>query len=82
MTDALKGQKKCKLCSPSADYSRKPQPNLPNHLVWPITLSEAESAAEVANEVWFLLDGSDESLIDGLLVCCAAARWLLLLFIH
>jgi hypothetical protein len=49
--------------------------------VWPITLSEAESAAKVANEVWFLLDGSEESLVDGLLVCCAATGWLLLLFI-
>jgi hypothetical protein len=68
-------------CSPSASTPENPQPNLPHHLVWPITFSEAESAAKVGDEKWFLLDGCEKSLVDGLLVCCAAAGWLLLLLL-
>jgi len=44
-----------------------------------VTLSQAESAGKVAGEKCFLLDGGKESLVNGLLVCCAAAGWLLLL---
>jgi len=52
---------------------------LPSHLVWPVTLSQAEAAAEVCGEHWLLLDGRQQSLVDGLLVCGTAGRWLLLL---
>jgi len=32
-------------------------PNLPLHLVWSVTLSQAECASEIASEEWLLLDG-------------------------
>jgi hypothetical protein len=47
--------------------------------MWPVTLSQAERTGEVAHEQWLLLDGSQESLVNCLLVRSAAARWLLLL---
>ena len=47
--------------------------------MWPVTLSEAEGAGEVADEEWLFLDRGQKCLVDGLLVCGAAARWLLLL---
>ncbi len=30
--------------------------HLPDHLVWPITLSQAEGTGKIANEQWLLLD--------------------------
>jgi hypothetical protein len=30
--------------------------HLPDHLVWPITLSQAEGTGKVADEQWLLLD--------------------------
>jgi hypothetical protein len=54
--------------------------HLPDHLVWPVTLSQAERTGKVAHKQWLLLDGSKESLVNCLLVRSAAARWLLLLF--
>lgn len=56
-------------------------PHLPDHLVWSVTLPQAERTGEIADEEWLLLDGSQESLIDGLLVCGTGAGWLLLLYI-
>jgi len=41
--------------------------------VGPVTLAEAEGAGEVAGEDWSFLDGRDECLVDGLLVCGSAA---------
>lgn len=60
-------------------------PNLHNtylkyHCVWLITLAKAERATEVAGEFWGLFEAGKDGLIDGLLVCCAAGGWLLLLF--
>jgi hypothetical protein len=53
--------------------------HLPDHLVWPITLSQAEWTGKVADEQWLFLDRGEESLVDSLLVCGTAARGLLLL---
>jgi hypothetical protein len=47
--------------------------HLPCHLVWSITFSQAESAAEVADEHGLLLDVCQQCLVNGLLVCGAAA---------
>ena len=59
----------------------RPKPKyLPLHLVWPITLAQAESRGEVAGEEFLFLDCGKESLVDGLLVCGTAARWLLCLY--
>lgn len=41
--------------------------------MWPVTLSQAESAGKVADEHGLLLDRGQKSLVDCLLVCCAAA---------
>lgn len=60
--------------------SARPQscfPNLPLHLVWSVTLSQAERGCKVAGKEWLLLDGGKDSLVNGLLVGSAAARWLL-----
>lgn len=68
-----------------------PRPNVPippilhntylkYHCVWLITLAKAERATEVAGEFWGLFEAGKDGLIDGLLVCCAAGGWLLLLF--
>lgn len=64
---------------PSSQMNKPPN-HLPLHLVWLVTLSQTESATKVAGKEGFLLDGSEESLVDGLLVCGTAAGWLLLLF--
>jgi len=45
--------------------------------VWSVALSEAEGGGEVAGKEFLLLDCGKESLVDCLLVCGAAAGWLL-----
>ena len=58
----------------------RPKPKyLPLHLVWPITLAQAESRGEVAGEEFLFLDGGQEGLVDSLLVGGTAGGWLLLL---
>jgi len=47
--------------------------HLPDHLVWPITLSQAERTGKVTDEQWFLFNRRQESLVYGLLVCGTAA---------
>jgi len=46
-----------------------------------VALAEAERRGEVACEHVDLLDVGQESLVDGLLVCCPAGRDLLLLYV-
>ena len=58
-----------------------PPSYLKDHRVWPVGAAEAESGAEVVNEVSLLLDGREQGLVDGLLVCDAVLRGLLLLHI-
>lgn len=48
--------------------------------MWPVRLTEAESGAEVVDQVGLLLDGSKQGLVDGLLVGNTVLRGLLLLF--
>jgi hypothetical protein len=67
----------CQLCPTSALLRPKIPNHLPNHFMWSVTLSQAERTGKVADEQWLLLDGGKESLVDCLLVCGAAARWLL-----
>lgn len=46
----------------------------------PVRAAEAEAGAKVVDQVSFLLDGSQKSLIDGLLVCDTVLGGLLLLW--
>ena len=69
----------CQMCPTSTILRPNNPPHLPDHLVWPVTLSQAERTGKVAHKQWLLLDGSKESLVNCLLVRSAAARWLLLL---
>lgn len=50
-----------------------PSSYLPSHLVGLVTLPQAERAGEVAGQQVDLLDASNQSLIDGLLVSSTAA---------
>jgi hypothetical protein len=45
-----------------------------------VTLTQTEATAKVLDQMWFLLDVGKQSLVDGLLVTCSSAGWLLLLF--
>jgi hypothetical protein len=59
---------------------RPSNPSLPLHLMWLVTLSQAEAAGKVADEQRLLLDRCQKSLVNGLLVCGAAGGRCLLLF--
>lgn len=54
---------------------------LEDHLVRPVGATEAEAGTEVVGEVSLLLDGGQESLVDGLLVLDAVLGGLLLLWL-
>lgn len=67
----------------AAPHSSKASPRagrLPHHLVGLIALAQAEGRREVAGEELDLLDASNNSLVDGLLVCGPRAADLLLLY--
>jgi len=55
--------------------------HLEDHRVWPVRAAEAESGAEVIGKVSLLLDGREQGLVDGLLVCDAVLGGLLLLLV-
>merc|ERR1711977_383336 len=55
------------------------QMHLEDHLMWLIALPQAECRAQVRSKELLLLDGSDEGLVDALLVIGAAGGELLLL---
>lgn len=52
---------------------------LEDHRVWPVGLAKAEAGAKVVDEMGFLLYVGKESLVNGLLICYAIFRSLLLL---
>ena len=58
-----------------------PPTHLEGHRVWPVGTAEAESGAEVVDEVSLLLDGREQGLVDGLLVCDTVLGGLLLLHV-
>ena len=57
------------------------QMHLEDHLMWLIALPQAECRAQVRSKELLLLDGSDEGLVDALLVIGAAGGELLLLWL-
>jgi len=55
-------------------------PNLEHHLVWSITLPQAERCGEIALQQWLLLDIGQYRLVHRLLIIGTALCEFLLLF--